>query len=68
MNLPYTRVAPAVKLAFHVEIGKNYQAEYSADLSHWFSFGAPFTASSNEMTQYVDADANARYWRLAVLP
>jgi len=70
LSLPYPwlGITAAVKLSFHVEIGKTYQAQYSADLSTWVDFGSSFTAQTYEISQYVDADGNAKYWRLVALP
>jgi hypothetical protein len=46
----------------------NYQLQSSPGLSAWTSFGAPFLAQSNLVSQYADADTNTRFWRLVKLP
>lgn len=65
---PWVGIAPAVKLSFHMELGYTYQLQSSPNLLIWTNSGVPFVAQSNLVSQYADADAGTKFWRLVKKP
>lgn len=66
---PHTDIAKAVRLDFtHLQIGGNYQVQFSHDLNNWTNLGSAFAASSPTNSQYMDVTDWNTFWRLKVVP
>ena len=66
---PSIATSKALRLDFSYLVpNDNYQLQSSPDLAAWSNVSAPFTATANTNSQYVDVTTWNTYWRLAKTP
>ena len=68
-DCPSIEVGRAVRLTYkNLQVGTNYQVEASANLTTWTNIVDTFSATSNVMSRYMDAETPLRFFRLRSSP